>query len=125
MINRNPETLNEIRIVRNVLSLSNYYNVSQEFLDKAYDFLKESKDHEIRSDVTGIHFYKGSAVIQSFRATLTSATIDGLILSATALTIIPHYVPHSYSSSSSSSSSGGSSGGGSSNNNNNNNNNNH
>lgn len=115
MMKKNPETYNELKLVNNLLRLSSYYAVSQEFLDEAYDFLMKDKNNKIQAGKTLIRFVEGSNIVKEFSAQLKTLTIDGLVLTASILTIIPHYEPSSYSS--------GGSGGGSSNNNNNNNNN--
>ncbi|MBP5678917.1 MAG: hypothetical protein J6X28_03720 [Bacilli bacterium] len=128
MINRNPETLSELRLVRNVLAISKYYTVSQEFIDEAYDFLKAGSSRHIAGYTSTISFYEGSKVVKSFQVDRPISSIDGIYVSATTLRITPHYTPSSYSGfggGSSFGSSSGSSWSGSSSNNNNNNNNNH
>lgn len=116
MIKKNPETYNELRTVHNLMQLNSYYKVSQEFLDEAYDFIMLNPNNTINCGKTDIRFVKTNGeTTKTFETNHTSTVIDGLIVSSTSLTIIPHYNLHSYS--------GG--GGSSSNNNNNNNNNNH
>ena len=112
MIKKNPETYAEVMALKNVLEITKYYNVSQEFLDAAYDFLMADKTNRISISKGSISFYNASGNnIKSYTADNTSL-IDGLVLTALTLTIIPHYT----------SSSGSGGGGGFSSNNNNNNN---
>ena len=115
MIKKNPETLNEIKAVRNVLSIAKYYNVSQEFIDEAYDFIIASSNHSIRCGTSSISFYDGAQMVKTFAVDRPQMSIDGLTVTAILLTVIPHYVPMS----SGGGGGGWSSGGGSSNNNNN------
>ena len=60
MLNRNPETYNEIKTVNNILQISNYYTVSQNFLDNAYDFLMQDPKNKINCLKTLIHFQDAS-----------------------------------------------------------------
>ena len=95
MIKTNPETLNEIKAVKNVLTIAKYYNVSQEFLDEAYDYIMANKEHKIQGQITQIKFMNGNTTEKIFSVDRPSMSIDGLILTATFLSIIPHYTPSS------------------------------
>ena len=108
MLNRNPQTYHEIVSVKNVLELAKYYEVSEEFLDEAYDFISASKENTIVADINYIFFKKNNIITKQFTANLKTSSIDGLTITSTLLTVIPHYTP----------SSGSYSGGSSSNNNN-------
>lgn len=118
MLNKKPETYNELILSRNILAISHYYQVSQEFIDEAYDFIVANPTGSIVCGEDRITFKNEQAsIIKVFAATsLRKNEIDALIVKKDNLNIVPHYT------SSSSSGSGGSS---SNNNNNNNNNNNH
>lgn len=116
MIKTNPETLNEMRALRNIMTINKYYSVSEEFLNQAYDFIIEKKTNIIRCNTTEITFNQGLKTIKTFKCKPPIQGIDGLIVKQTSITIIPHYEPSHYTG-------GGSYSGGSSNNNNNNNNN--
>ena len=110
MLNRNPETLNEIRTVRNILAITRYYDVSQSFLDEAYDFIVANPGNTIKISNNLISFTDvNNSLVKTFNIqnekglaerilnSLTEPKIDGLVLTAKMLKIIPHYT--SYSSS--------------------------
>lgn len=117
MLKRNPETYNELILSRNILSISRHYQVSQEFIDEAYDFLITNQNGAIVGGRDKIIFKDDKGAIQKiFSANLLNPQlVDSLTITKSGINIVSHY----------SSSSGSSSGGSSSNNNNNNNNNNH
>lgn len=118
MIKKNPETYNELVLVKNVLKIQEYYNVSQDFIDAAYDFLNENKNASIQCNSDSILFLdENKNTVKSYKTYLVEHSIDGLVVYSSYYNVISHYEPGT--------SSGGSHGGGSSNNNNNNNNNNH
>ena len=114
MIKKNPETYREMKALNNILQISKYYNTSDEVLNEAYDFIMKSPDNSISCSKNRIKFVESSNsnIIKEYITDPVTA-IDGLNITSTLLTIIPHYNPSSYSY-----------GGGSSSNNNNNNNNN-
>ena len=117
MLNRNPETYNEIVHLKKMLDLAKYYNISTEVLDEISDFVLENKKNSVVCDLNKIVLKNAKGEEHKvYKASKLSSSIDGLTLTSASLVVIPHYTP--------SSSGGGYSGGGSSNNNNNNNNNN-
>ena len=116
MLNRNPETYNEIVHLKKMLDLAKYYQISAEVMDEISDFILASPKNTVVCDKTRIVLKANGVEQKTFAAAKISSAIDGLTLSAASLVVIPHYTP--------SSGGGGYSGGGSSNNNNNNNNNN-
>ena len=116
MINRNPQTYNEMKQAEKVLDLARYYKISQTVLDEIYDFIMASPNNTVDANKTRLFLKTDGNVVKEYAIECTYSGIDGIRLSALALTLIPSFT----------SSSGGSrsSGGGSSNNNNNNKNNN-
>ena len=54
---KKPETYNELKVVKNVLAITKYYNVSKEFLDEAYDFVMKDKKNYIQCMKTKIVFH--------------------------------------------------------------------
>ena len=116
MLNRNPETYNEIVHLRKMLDLAKYYSLSEETLDEVSDFVLADPKNTVVCDASRMVLKANGVDQKTFAVAKKSSTIDGLTLSLASLVVIPHYTP-------SSSRSGGYSGGGSSNNNNNNNNN--
>ncbi len=116
---KKPETVNEIKALKHVLNITNYYQVSNTFLEEAYNFITKDTNNKINFGKSTIQFFNGSNVVEKFAVKcIKPNVVDGLVISTLVFTLLPHYNP-SYSSG------GGSSfGGGSSNNNHNNNNNN-
>lgn len=118
MLKKNPETYNEIKTVSNILKITEHYHVSEEFLDEAYDFIVENDKNSIKCLKTIIHFVGADGTnVKTFTVDNVFGGIDGMVITKSSLTIVPHYTPYTYSS--------GSGGSSSNNNNNNNNNNNH
>lgn len=123
MIKKNPETYSEIKAVNNILRISNYYKVSQSFIDDAYDFIMLDPNNKIDCLNTSIYFVdaKGNKV-KSYSVD-KSYEVAAMEVSQNKIKITPAYTYHNYGSSGGGYSSY--SGGSSNNNNNNNNNNNH
>ena len=114
MLNRNPETYNEIVHLKKMLDLAKYYSLSKEVMDEISDFILADPKNMVICDESTMSLKNATGVVEkSYTVAKMSSSIDGLTLSAAALSIVPHYTP---------SSGGGYSGGSSSNNNNNNNN---
>ena len=115
MLNRNPETYNEIVHLKKMLDLAKYYALSAEVMDEVSDFILANPKNSVVCDSSNMVLKSNGAEYKTFAVAKTSSAIDGLTLTAKSLVIVPHYTP---------SSGGGYSGGSSSNNNNNNKNNN-
>lgn len=116
-MNIEPETYEELIRMKRCVILTKYYELSEEEVNKIYQFLTENKDGVIRGGTQNLSLslVQNETVLDVISARCISSQIDGIVLSNKLLNIIPHYTP---------SSSGSYSGGSSSNNNNNNNNNN-
>ena len=112
-----PETYEELIIKKRCIDITKYYEVTEEELEKIYQFLKENPGGEISGNTQSLNLInEGNTIpIDTIVAKCLSNTIDGIKVSNKNFTIIPHYNP---------SRGGYSSGGSSSNNNNNKNNNN-
>ncbi|MBR6820621.1 MAG: hypothetical protein IKM55_00155 [Bacilli bacterium] len=115
MLNRNPETYNEIVHLKKMLDLAKYYQLSAEVMDEVSDFILADPKNTVVCDASRMVLKSNGTEQKTFAVAKMSSAIDGLTLSAASLVVVPHYTP--------SSGGGGYSGGGSSNNNNNNNNN--
>ena len=113
MLNKNPETYNEIVHLKKMLVLAENYALSNEVINEVSDFILSNPKNTVVCDSTNMILKSNGAEYKKFEVIKMSKDIDGLTLSAKSLVIIPHYTP---------SSGGGYSGGSSSNNNNNNNN---
>ncbi|MBR2712352.1 MAG: hypothetical protein IKE73_01450 [Bacilli bacterium] len=109
----------EIIRKKRCIELTRYYNLTEEVLEKIYNFLKENNKGLVKGNKQSITLIIGNDVknAEIINTPCISSSIDGIIIGNDVFKIIPHYVPptRSYSGF------GGSSGGGSSNNNNNNN----
>ena len=117
-MNKEPETYEELIRYKRCVDLISYYELSQEELDKVYNFLSTYPKAVIIGNENSLTLkvnYQPEIQPEVINAKCIDNSIDGIKLTNDAFTIIPHYVP---------SSGGGYSGGSSSNNNNNNNNNN-
>lgn len=116
---KNPETYKELIQVNNILKITEYYNVSQDFIEEAYNFILSDSSNLIECSIDKIFFKdKSYDIVKTFDVTMKVAyKIDGLIIYDQYIEIINRYV-----SSGGSSGYGGMSYGGSSSNNNNNNN---
>lgn len=117
-MNKEPETYEELIRYKRCVDLTSHYDLSQEELNKIYNYLATYPQAVIVGNENTLTLkvnYKPEIQPEVINAKCIDSSIDGIKLSNDAFTIIPHYV---------SSSSGGYSGGSSSNNNNNNNNNN-
>ena len=117
---KEPETYEELLRQKRCFDLLKYYPLTEEELEKIYEFLKNNPNGTVNGGKTYISLKNGTDNIETFNVSLITTTIDGLVLTNVGLKVIPHYV----ATSSIGGSSWSSSGGGSSNNNNNNNNNN-
>ena len=112
-MNKVPETYEELIRHKRCVDLTRRYELSMEELETIYNFLEQNPQGVVIGSRTGLtlkvenHPEIAPVVITS---RCTDGSIDGLKMSNTLFSLIPHYVP--------SSSSGGSFGGSSSNNNN-------
>ena len=116
-MNKEPETYEELIRYKRCVDLTSYYELSQEELEKIYNFLGMHSDAIIIGNDHSLILKVANdknVFPEIINTRCFNPTIDGVKLSNDRFTIIPHYEP---------SSSGGYSGGSSSNNNNNNNNN--
>lgn len=115
-MNKEPETYEELIRKKRCIDLTKYYELSQQDLEKIYDFLEKNSNGEVRCGEQNISLIIGNNLSDATTiiTKLVSSNIDGLVMSNTKFNIIPHYTP----------SSNDRYGGGSSSNNNNNNNNN-
>ena len=115
-MNKKIETYEEIVRYKRCLDLTKYYQLTNEELDKIYDFLEKHPDDTIIGNKESITLKPSdsneSVVIQK---PITDIWVDGVRVSNKEFVVIPHFKP---------SNSDYSSGGSSSNNNNNNNHNN-
>ncbi|MBP3502241.1 MAG: hypothetical protein J6K42_02020, partial [Clostridia bacterium] len=102
-----PKTYNEVIRKKRCYDLAKYYFVSDEILVEIYNFLSASKENKICANRNMISFYSEGKMVKSIAVTPKTSSFDGVNLSASTFTIIPHYT-----------SSSGGSGGSSSNNNN-------
>ena len=111
---KEPETYEELIRYKRCIDLSSHYDLSQEELDRIYNYLATYSDAVIVGNENSLTLkvnYKSEIQPEVITAKCIDSSIDGIKLTKDTFTIIPHYVP---------SSSGGYSGGSSSNNNNNN-----
>ena len=90
MLNRNPETFNEIVHLKRMLSLAQNYQVSNEVLDEISDFVLASPSNTVECNYNTIVLKSGGMVHKTFQAVKTSSSIDGIRLSMASLVIIPH-----------------------------------
>ncbi|MBO5475207.1 MAG: hypothetical protein J5982_01720 [Bacilli bacterium] len=117
MINKAAKTYNEIIIKKKCYDLLKYIYLTDDELNKIYDFLlKDKNNNKIIVTQNSLFYNDGKNNILSLPIVPKNGSFDKLEVSCLIFTIVPHYEPHSGG--------GFSSGGGSSNNNNNNNNNN-
>ena len=117
-MNKEPETYEELIRYKRCVDLALHYELSQEELNKIYDFLSTYTNAVIIGNEDSLTLkvdFHPEIQPEIINAKCTNWNMDGIKLTNDTFTIIPHYVP---------SSSSGHSGGSSSNNNNNNNNNN-
>lgn len=115
-MNRQPETYEELIRYKRCVDLTRYYQLTQEELDKIYDYLTTYPKAVIVGNMNSLTLnVDDQPEIQPeiINAKCIDSSIDGVRISNDVFTINQHYVP---------SSSGGYHGGSSSNNNNNNNN---
>lgn len=119
MINKEAKTYNEIIIKKKCYDLLKYINVSNEELNKMYEYLiADKKNHRIIVTQENLFYNDGKSNVETYPVVTKTTSFDRIAISCVSFVIIPHHEPYS--------SSGGdySSGGGFSSNNNNNNNNN-
>ncbi len=116
-MNKEPVTYAELIRKKRCIELTNYYDLTEEDLDKIYTFLEENKKGIVRCGDQNIALVVNNDIKNAtfIIASKISSSVDGIVMSNDAFKIIPHYEPSPYD---------GHSGGSSSNNNNNNNNNN-
>ena len=97
MIKKNPETYNEIKAVSNVLRISNYYNVSQSFIDDAYDFIMLDPNNKIDCLNTSIQFIDAKGNQVKKYSVDKSTSVDAMVVTQNTISITPTYRPyHSY-----------------------------
>jgi hypothetical protein len=121
-MNKEPETYEELIRYKRCVDLTSHYELTEEELNKIYDFLTTYPTGIIVGNKTSLTLsvpYKTEITPIVINAKCTDFAIDGARVSNTVFTLIPHYV-----ASSSSHYSGGSSSNNNNNNNNDNNNNN-
>ena len=113
-MNKEPETYEELIRYKRCVDLTSHYELTQEELNKIYNFLSTyplaiiiGNDNSLVLSVRDMPHIPAEII----NARCIDSSIDGLKLTNDMLSLIPHYVP----------SSGGSYSGGSSSNNNNNN----
>jgi hypothetical protein len=119
---KEPETYEELIRYKRCVDLTSYYSISADLFEYTYNYLETYPKALIVGNTNSLTYrVTDHPEIQPtvVNVNCTDSSIDGIKMSNTMFTIIPHYTPSSgggyY---------GGSSGGTSSNNNNNNNNNN-
>ena len=90
MIKKNPETYNEIVLVKNILELTKYYNVSQTFIDDAYDFLITDKKNVISCNDETITFRDdmGTAVKEYYASQTIENRLGTITLTSTSINIV-------------------------------------
>lgn len=97
MIKKKPETYNEIILVRNILEFTKYYEVSQTFIDDAYDFLIADKKNIISCNDDTITFLDGmGTVVKEYYAIQTIVNrLGSLTLTPTSINVVtrPDYSP--------------------------------
>lgn len=116
-MNKEPETYEELIRYKKCVDLTSYYALSQEELDKIYNYLATHPQAIIVGNENSLTLkvnYHPEIQPEVINATCIDSSVDGVKLTNDTFAIISHYV---------SSNSRGYSGGSSSNNNNNNNNN--
>ncbi len=114
-MNFEPQTYEELIRMKRCVELTKYYELSEEELERIYQFLEQNPDASVKGGRQNLALITGNDV-QNAQVIITrciDSGIDGLQMSRTVFKVIPHYTPSSGS---------GGSGGSSSNNNNNNNN---
>ena len=116
MLEKTDLTYRELVNKKKLSEIIKNYNVTQELYDYLYKFMMEHKNYKFDCGNNVIKVFDNFKLVDTLPISKTSISIDGLIVSATVLKIIPHYVA---SRSSSYGGSSWSSGGGSSNNTNN------
>ena len=117
-MNKEPETYEELIRYKRCVDLTSHYELSKDELEKIYLFLSTYPKAVIIGNDSTLTLkvnYQPEIQPEIINSKCIDSSIDGLTLSNESLSLIPHYVPSSYS---------GYSGGSSSNKNNNNNNNN-
>ena len=53
---KNPETYKELIQVNNILKITEYYNVSQDFIEEAYNFILSDSSNLIECSIDKIFF---------------------------------------------------------------------
>ena len=121
-MNKEPETYEELIRYKRCVDLTKYYQLSEENLNKIYNYLASNENGTVIGNKNGLTLkldYQNGTTPEIMPAICTDSTIDGIKLTNTYLSVIPHYNPVIRGSGG-----GGYHGGSSSNNNHNNNNNN-
>lgn len=120
-MNKEPETYEELIRYKRCIDLTKYYQLSEENLNKIYNYLANNENGIVIGNKNGLTLklnYQDGITPEIMPAICTDSTIDGVKLTNTYFSVIPHYNPVVRGSGG-----GGYHGGSSSNNNNNNNNN--
>ena len=125
-MNKEPETYEELIRMKRCIELTKYYELTEEDLEKIYNFLTENKDGKVNCGKQNIALIAGKNIKDAIviPSRCVSSSIDGIMMSNTVFNVIPHYTPPSNSdySGDGDSSSGSSYSNTNTNNNNNNNN---
>ena len=112
-MNRNFETYDELIRQKRCIELTKYYELTEDDLNKIYDFLEKNKDGKIVGGTSSLSFKVGNTISSVLACKCISSAIASVLVTNSLFRVIPYHTPSSSSSFSSSSS------------NNNNNNNNH
>ena len=80
MLNRNPETYNEIVHLKKMLDLAKYYQLSAEVMDEVSDFILADPKNTVVCDASRMVLKSNGTEQKTFAVAKMSSAIDGLTL---------------------------------------------
>lgn len=92
---KKPKTHKELIRFKKCLDLTRYYELSQDEVDRIYDYLSSNPGANIIGNKTGLVLKRGdqSASWEIINANCIDDNIDWVKLSNDLFSLVPHYVP--------------------------------
>jgi len=89
MLNVQPQTYNELMRVKRCYELTKYFVLSEELLEKIYNFLAEDPKHEILTTMIIINFMDEDTIVTSYSAEPKTQTFSSIKISEKVFNVVP------------------------------------